>query len=241
MSSEVDTNRIIEHRLLYNESAVYKASMGKILEYFAKLSTTKQDTASQSTHSENLTREVLRFEMELKKHCRIIRAYEKEEVVYQDLENQYESEIAATTSELESLEQELQQEKLIRDHRFKLEEEASKVNVLPDKATLEAQIQNTNKSIAEIVQKIDLINQRMNVRKEQYMQLEEAINSMLKPVARDRLNVGGMVADDNSDNDEIDENLEPAEDEDGEESDRERNQLDVSMDQDDPDEDGADE
>ena len=58
--------------------------------------------------------------------------------MYQDLENQYESEIAATTSELESLEQELQQEKLICDHRFKLEEEASKVNVLPDKATLEA-------------------------------------------------------------------------------------------------------
>lgn len=152
--------KILELRLLLKESSLGQASLSKCaakLHLFGK-------NLNDNTALEAFLREVLMYRLDHEKTDKIFETLRRQGDEYIELESQIGDKIAEAKNNIAALEEELRQQKCIREHRVECEHVASVVNKQPSRSMLKRKIdavtqsmETTNASIAlveaEIAQK----------------------------------------------------------------------------------------
>lgn len=152
--------KILELRLLLKESSLGQASLSKCaakLHLFGK-------NLSDNNALEAFLREVLMYRLDHDKTDKIFETLRRQGDEYIELESQIGGKIAEAKNNIAALEEELRQQKRIREHRVECEHVASVVNKQPSRSMLKRKIdavtqsvETTNASIAlveaEIAQK----------------------------------------------------------------------------------------
>eukprot|EP00428_Durinskia_dybowskii_P074407 CAMPEP_0170405434 /NCGR_PEP_ID=MMETSP0117_2-20130122/27177_1 /TAXON_ID=400756 /ORGANISM="Durinskia baltica, Strain CSIRO CS-38" /LENGTH=259 /DNA_ID=CAMNT_0010662545 /DNA_START=12 /DNA_END=791 /DNA_ORIENTATION=+ len=178
--------KILELRLLIKESSLGQASVSKCA---AKLNAFGKNLNDKSA-LEGFLREVLMYQLDYEKTEKTFNALSRQASEYDVLEQDIAQKISSTKDNIARLEEELQQQKCIREHRVECEKAASIVNQLPSRSTLKRKIDAVNQNVITTNASIELVESEIAQKQHFFKAVMQAISDLQKagtaPVEEDR-------------------------------------------------------
>lgn len=195
--------KILELRLLLKESSLGQASISKCA---AKLSAYGKGLDNQSL--EGLLRELMMNQIEFEKAEKIFHALARQSEEYDILEREIEGKISAAKESISQQEEELRQQKSIREHRMECEQIASTVNKHPSRSALKRKIDAINQGIDSTNASIDLVESEIALKAAHFKTVLQAVRDLqaagLAPIEEEVKMVGGAENDEGGDANEED-------------------------------------
>jgi hypothetical protein len=168
--------KILELRLLLKESALGQASLSKCA---AKLHTFGKNLED-NTALEGFLREILMYRLEHEKTDKIFRTLHRQSDEYGVLESEIEGKVAGAKNSIASLEEELRQQKSIREHRVECEHAASIVNKQPSRSALKRKIDAVSQSVESTNASIGLVEAEIAQKQVHFNAVLQAIADLQK-------------------------------------------------------------
>mmetsp|Transcript_8779 Transcript_8779/g.14600 ORF Transcript_8779/g.14600 Transcript_8779/m.14600 type:complete len:258 (+) Transcript_8779:98-871(+) len=195
--------KTLEQRLLYRDSTVSLPSLTKVankLQCFGK-------NLDDSKVLESFLRELLLYKLEIDKTERVFESLDRQSDEYDALEASIKEKIAWTNNDILRLEEELSQQKVVREHRVECEGIAATVNKHPSRSTLKRKIDSVTANLETTETSIDQVHLETTQKYELFKKLLAAIEALQRkdedpPVAP---TAGGDVLGDEEGADEGDE------------------------------------
>lgn len=168
--------KILELRLLLKDSSVGQVSIAKCA---AKLQAFGKNVNDQAA-LEGFLREILLYQLEYEKTSNSFNALDRQDLEYANLESKIVQDIAAAKANIQQLEEELQQQQIIRAHRIECEHLATEVNKLPSRSTLKRKIDAVNHTLDNTKASIELVESEINTKQAQFANVALAIAELQK-------------------------------------------------------------
>ena len=182
---------MLERRLAMQESTVGKPSLTKITDRFRDYlalakganGASKADSPKNKLLLQDVFREVEQYELECSKMYRQHAAATEEAAHYKALGDGFEEQIGDMEKELRDLAKQLEENKALRRHRKLIDEYAAEVRLLPSRGALSAKNSEVQGALQNVVRSIADMESKINTRKQQFKQLQEAVQALMQPLA----------------------------------------------------------
>lgn len=197
--------KILELRLLLKESSMGQASVSKCA---AKLNAFGKNLNDKNA-LEGFIREILMYQLDFEKTDKAFRTLARQNEEYDLLERSIADNISCTKENITRLEEELRQQKCIREHRVECEQAASVVNKHPSRSTLKRKIDAVSQSLDGTNASIDLVEAEIALKQSFFKQVLQAIADLQRSGApqaeEESKTAGGAEGEDAADANEDDE------------------------------------
>lgn len=194
-------NRVLEQRLITKDSVIgLSSSLTKCAVKLLGFAPDK-DLIVSNTGLESFVREMMVYELELKKSCRLLLASDSFAHEYDGIEQTIRSKMEETKREIAQLEVDLQHAQEIRKHRFACEAEASNVNKLTTVSTLKRRIDEVEENVKECEETTMTVEAQIATRKEHFRQLEHLLGELERPLDGDEKQGGADEMDEENHDD----------------------------------------
>jgi ferritin-like metal-binding protein YciE len=197
--------KILELRLLIKESSLGQASVSKCA---AKLNAFGRNLNDKNA-LESFIREILMYQLDFEKTDKMFRALARQNEEYNLLERSIEDNISCTKDNITRLEEELRQQKCIREHRVECEQAASIVNKHPSRSMLKRKIDAVSQSLDGTNASIDMVEAEIALKQTFFKQVLQSIADLQRSGApqaeEESKTAGGAEGEDAADANEDDE------------------------------------
>eukprot|EP01040_Poterioochromonas_malhamensis_P002475 gene2475-2632_t len=161
-------NKILEQRLIYKDSVIGVSSLSRCAK---ALSCFKVSKEGDKAALESFVREILLFQLELNKSQRILKSTENQHLEYEQIQNDILQAIDTTKQEIQNINLELSQARLIRQHRLECENAAQTVTKFQPRSYLNKKMEELNESLSLCEKRKSLYNNQVSQRQSQFNNL----------------------------------------------------------------------